>query len=116
MSDKKVGLIGLGIMGESMARNLLKGGFEVTVYNRSEGPAKKLESEGATRALSPHDIGESVDIAILSVSNGAVVEEVLFGKDGVAGSKARVSLVIDMSTIAPSLTRDIAKRLRASRY
>jgi len=109
---KKVGFIGLGIMGMPMARNLLKAGFEVVVYNRTASKAEALATAGAKKAGSPRELAEECPVVITMVSNTPDVEEVIFGKNGVTEGIKAGSVVIDMSTISPQATRDIAIRLK----
>ena len=102
MAIKKVGYIGLGVMGRSMAKNLKKAGFELTVFNRSAGPAEELVSEGMKIADSPKELAENVDAVLICVTDGAAVSNVLFGEKGVLASNRLPSLVVDFSTISPS--------------
>lgn len=108
----KVGFIGLGLMGLPMCQNILKNGFDLTVWNRTPKKADGLKIRGAKIASSPLELGKSVDVLITMVTDGRDVKEILFGRQGVI-SKARPSLiVIDMSTIGPTSAREIGKRLR----
>lgn len=106
-----VGFIGLGIMGRGMARNLLKAGFKVHVWNRTAGPAADLAAEGAAVAGSPAELAAQCEIIITCVSNTEAVQAVLLGPGGVIEGARAGSLVIDMSTISPSATREMAARL-----
>lgn len=111
-SDRpQVGFIGLGIMGRPMVRNLMKAGFKVRVYNRSAGPAEQLAAEGAIPAASPQDVAQSSDVIITIVTDSPDVEQVILGEKGVIHGARPGSVVIDMSTISPDVTRDIAKAL-----
>ena len=107
----KVGFIGLGTMGAPMARNLLKGGFDVTVHNRTRAKEEALEREGAHRAASPADAARNADIVVTIVADTPDVEQVLFGPQGVADGAKAGTLVCDMSTISPDATRDFGARL-----
>ena len=107
----KIGFIGLGIMGQPMARNLLKGGFDVTVYNRTQARAEALSGDGATVATTPAECARGKDVVITIVTDSPDVEAVLFGADGVAETVEVGAVVIDMSTISPDVTKDIAGRL-----
>src|SRR5262249_39791184 len=102
---EKIGFIGLGIMGKPMARNLMRAGFEVVVYNRSRGPAEELAGEGATVGHSPCDVAERCDITILMLPDSPDVEAVMIGPDGVLAGISKGKCVIDMSTISPIVTR-----------
>lgn len=108
----KVGFIGLGIMGMPMARNLLKAGFEVVVYNRTKSKAEQLVKEGAKKADSPRQLAMECPVVITIVSDTPDVEEVTLGKDGIIEGIKPDSVVIDMSTISPQATQRIAARLR----
>lgn len=109
--SEKVGFIGLGIMGRGMTRNLLKAGFEVCVWNRTASRMDELAAEGAARASSPADVAARSDIIITCVSDTPDVQAVILGENGVIHGVKPGSLVIDMSTISPQATREIAARL-----
>ncbi|AXH09562.1 2-hydroxy-3-oxopropionate reductase [Malaciobacter halophilus] len=107
----KIGFIGLGIMGKPMAKNLLKAGYELVVTNRSKSSVDELVSAGALGASSAKEVAQSCDVIITMLPNSPQVKEVILGKDGVIeGIKAR-SIVIDMSSIAPLASQDIAQEL-----
>jgi 3-hydroxyisobutyrate dehydrogenase len=113
--SEQVGFIGLGIMGRGMARNLLKAGFAVRVWNRTPARMAALAEDGATTARDPADLAAQTDILITCVSDTPDVEAVLLG-DQPAGAIHGLrpgSLVIDMSTISPHATRSIAQQLQA---
>ena len=110
--ENKVGFIGLGIMGMPMARNLIKAGFEVIVYNRTASKADKMVSEGAKKASSPKDVASQCPAVITIVSDTPDVESVILGENGVIEGIKPDSVVIDMSTISPQATQKIATRLR----
>ncbi|MBA7710062.1 2-hydroxy-3-oxopropionate reductase [subsurface metagenome] len=110
--DKKVGFIGLGIMGMPMAHNLIKAGFEVIVYNRTTSKAEQMVSKGAKKADSPKEVAEKSPVVITIVSDTPDVESVILGKNGVIEGIKPDSVVIDMSTISPQATQKIATRLR----
>ena len=107
----RVGFVGLGTMGGAMAANAAKAGFEVSAWNRSAGRAIDLHDLGVSIAESPAAVAAASDVVITMVSDTPDVEAVLFGPDGVAQGAATGSLVVDMSTISPSSTRDFAERL-----
>jgi 2-hydroxy-3-oxopropionate reductase len=104
-----VGLIGLGLMGKPMGRNLLKAGFPLLVWNRTKSKADELVREGATLAANPRDLASQVDVLITIVSDPPANEEVLFGANGALDAVKRGSLFIDSSTISPELARREAK-------
>ncbi len=109
--SERVGLIGLGIMGKPMARNLLKAGFPLTVYNRTRSKAEELERDGAKVADSPAGVAKVSTITITIVTDSPDVEAVVLGEGGVLGGAAAGSVLIDMSTISPDVTRTIGARL-----
>lgn len=108
---ERVGFIGLGIMGSGMARNLLKAGFPLQVWNRTASRAEPLVAEGATAAESPAALAAASDIIITCVSDTPDVEAVILGEDGVIAGARSGALVIDMSTISPQATIAIGEQL-----
>lgn len=108
-----VGFIGLGIMGRGMAHNLLRAGFAVCVWNRTAERMAPLLEAGATAGDNPADVAAQTDIIITCVSDTPDVEAVILGENGVLEGARPGALVIDMSTISPQATRDIADRLAA---
>lgn len=111
--SEKVGFIGLGIMGRGMTRNLLKAGFEVMVWNRTASRMEELAAEGAKPSASPADLASQCGLIITCVSDTPDVEQVILGEQGVIHGAKAGSLVIDMSTISPQATREIATQLKA---
>lgn len=111
--SEKIGFIGLGIMGRGMTRNLLKAGYEVYVWNRTISRADEFVAEGAKAAKSPADVAAQTDIIITCVSDTPDVEHVILGEEGVIQGVRSGALVIDMSTISPHATREIAAKLNA---
>ena len=108
---KKIGFIGMGIMGQPMSLNLIKAGFDVTAYNRTESKTKPIVVAEGKSASSPKETAENSDIIITIVSDTPDVEEVILGENGVINGAKEGSVVIDMSTISPSATQEIAERL-----
>lgn len=106
-----VAYIGLGIMGRPMALNLLRAGYTVRVWARRSESMQPLIEAGATACSSPADAASGADIIITNVSDTIDVEQVILGDSGVIEGAASGSVVVDMSTISPSVTRDIAARL-----
>jgi 3-hydroxyisobutyrate dehydrogenase len=106
-----VGFVGLGTMGGAMAANARRAGFEVRAWNRTPGRAGELGELGVQLAATPAELAAASDIVITIVSDTPDVEAVLFGEQGVADGAKPGTLVIDMSTISPSATRDFAARL-----
>lgn len=107
MSDK-IGFIGLGIMGGPMARNLVEAGYDVVVYNRSRGVVEELKKEGATGASGPRDVAENSDVVITMLPDSPDVEAVVSGEGGVLEGLRDGSLLVDMSTISPVVTEELA--------
>jgi len=107
----KVAFIGLGTMGSGMAENIMKAGHELTVHNRTREREARLASEGAKRADSPKQAAEDVDIIVICVSDTPDVEKVVLGKNGVIQGARPGAIIVDMSTISPKATRNIAKEL-----
>lgn len=111
--SERIGFIGLGIMGRAMALNLLGAGFELRVWNRTEARMEELAAAGAGTAANPADLASACDIIITCVSDTPDVEEVILGEEGVIRTLRPGSLVIDMSTISPQTTREIAAAITA---
>ena len=109
MAQEKVGFVGLGIMGKPMAKNLIKAGHELVVYSRS-GSADELTDYGAGTADSYKAIAEECDIVITCLPAGPQVEEVYLGEEGLLAGAGEGSLLIDMSTISPLVTKEIAQK------
>jgi len=107
---ERVGFVGTGIMGAPMARNAAKAGFAVTVTNRTLTRAEPLAKDGATVVKTPREVAERSDIVITMVPNTPHVEAAVFGPDGVAAGARDGLLLIDMSTISPTATREVAER------
>jgi 3-hydroxyisobutyrate dehydrogenase-like beta-hydroxyacid dehydrogenase len=111
-TPRKIGVIGLGLMGRPMAANLVKAGHSVTVWNRTASRANELVAAGATVAKNPHDVAAAADLLITMVSDPPALEEVLWGhegkNDGALDGLRPGSTYIDCSTISPALARKIA--------
>jgi len=112
-SREPVGVVGTGIMGAPMARNLAQAGFRVTVFNRTPARAEALREHGVTVAPSIADVGRACTVVITMVPDTPDVLDVVEGASGLADSMASGSVLIDMSTVAPGATRALAKRLAA---
>ena len=111
--DTKIGFVGLGIMGVPMSRNLLKAGFELSVWNRTASKMDELTAEGARAGRSAAVVSEWSDVTITMLTDSEAVEEVMMHSyNGVIAGAKEGSVVIDMSTISPSVTRSIAGSLR----
>lgn len=109
--SEKIGFIGLGIMGRGMTNNLIKAGYEVTVWNRTASRMSPFIEQGAKAGENPADVAAKSDIIITCVSDTPDVEAVILGENGVVHGAKKGSLVIDCSTISPHATRDIAAKL-----
>lgn len=108
-----VGMIGLGIMGRPMAKNLIKAGYPVVVHSRSQGPVDELVGSGAKRGSSPRDVAAEVDVLITMLPNSPEVELVALGKDGIIEGARKGLLYLDMSTISPLVSQKVGKALIA---
>ncbi|MFQ3283943.1 MAG: 2-hydroxy-3-oxopropionate reductase [Natronomonas sp.] len=109
MSSKPIGFIGLGIMGAPMAKNLLEAGFKLIGYNRSPEPLETFIGHGGKRAESPQAVAERADVVITCLSDTDAVREVVQGSDGVLNGIGEDTTYIDMSTISPTATEDLAE-------
>jgi 2-hydroxy-3-oxopropionate reductase len=105
---ERIGFIGLGIMGKPMADNLLAAGFPLTIHDRGRGPVEELAARGATPADSAREVAAASDVVITMLPDSPDVEAVVLGPDGVADGIREGALYIDMSTIAPAVSRKIA--------
>ena len=111
MARERLGFIGLGTMGMPMVLNMIKGGYELTVWGRTKEKLKPALDAGAKWAESPKAVAENADIIALCVWDGKAVEEVVFGRDGVAAGGAKDKLLVDHSTIHPEDAKRLAARL-----
>jgi 2-hydroxy-3-oxopropionate reductase len=109
----KVGYIGLGIMGKSIARNILKAGFPVVVHNRSRAAVAELVAEGAREAFSPAEVAASTDVVFTNLPDSPDVETVVLGPEGIIETARPSQIYVDNSTIRPSTARMIASKLAA---
>ncbi|HWP48362.1 MAG TPA: 2-hydroxy-3-oxopropionate reductase [Candidatus Limnocylindrales bacterium] len=105
---KKIGFIGLGIMGKPMARNLIKAGFPLVVHNRSRGPVEELMKEGAEAAYSPKEVAQKAEVVITMLPDSPDVEKVILGENGVLEGARAGTILIDMSSISPIVSQRIA--------
>jgi len=108
----KVGYIGLGLMGKSIARNILKAGFPVVLHNRSRAAVDELVREGAVPANSPAEVAKQVDLVFTNLPDSPDVEEVVLGKDGVIEGAHKGLIFVDNSSIKPASARMIAEILK----
>ena len=108
---EQIGFVGLGIMGQGMARNLLRAGWKVVVWNRTPSRVPPLVEAGAQAATSPRALAEQCNVIVICVSDTPDVESVVFDESGLASGLRAGSLVIDCSTVSPAATRQFASRL-----
>lgn len=109
---KSIGYVGLGIMGQPMAQNLINAGFDLCVWNRTPAKSQPLVDAGAALAHSPADMAaRNPDVICVNVTDTADVEQVLFGETGIVQGAKPGLIVVDHSTISPVATRDFAQRL-----
>jgi 3-hydroxyisobutyrate dehydrogenase len=110
----RIGFIGLGAMGAPMAKNVASGGYTLTVLDANAETTQKVAAEiGATAASSAADVGHASDIVVTMLPTSSIVESVLFGENGLAAALKPDSIIVEMSSGAPTQTRAIAERLSA---
>jgi 3-hydroxyisobutyrate dehydrogenase-like beta-hydroxyacid dehydrogenase len=109
----RVGFIGVGVMGAPIARNILKGGFPVTVHDVDGAAADRLVAAGATRAESPRAVTTGSDVVVTMVPDAPDVEAVALGSDGILAGARPGLIYIDMSTIDPLTIRRVGAALAA---
>ncbi|MBR0444050.1 MAG: 2-hydroxy-3-oxopropionate reductase [Clostridia bacterium] len=103
----KIGFIGLGIMGKPMCRNLLRAGYEVTVFNRSSGAMEELREDGALPGASSADVASKSDVVITMLPNSPDVKDVILGRNGVLEGARKGLIIIDMSSINPLASQEV---------
>ena len=111
----KVGYIGLGLMGKSIARNILKAGFPLFVHNRSRAAVDELVAEGATAASTPAVVAAQVDVVFTNLPDTPDVEQVVLGEKGIIEGAHNGLVYVDNSTIKPASARMIAEKLSAKK-
>lgn len=107
----KIGFIGLGIMGKPMAKNLLKAGYELIVCDIVKAAVEEVKGAGAKVASTPKEVAEQVDMVITMLPNGPQVKQVVVGANGVVEGAKPGTIVVDMSSIAPLVSREVAAEL-----
>lgn len=107
----KVGFVGLGIMGKPMAKNVIKAGYELTVFDFNKAAVAELVAVGAKEAQSGKEVGENADVVITMVPNSPNVRAALFNENGIAEGLSAGKAVIDMSSIAPKASQEFAAEL-----
>jgi 3-hydroxyisobutyrate dehydrogenase-like beta-hydroxyacid dehydrogenase len=108
----KIGFIGLGIMGSNMAMNLIKKGYDLKVYNRTESKAEPLVKAGAKLAHSPAEAGKDVDIVITMLGDPTAVRNCALGKNGFLSSMKKNSLWVDCTTVNPSFSKEMNEKAK----
>jgi 2-hydroxy-3-oxopropionate reductase len=108
-----IGFIGLGIMGKPMAKNLLKAGHKLVVYDIQDAPVSELVQAGVTAGESPRDVAAQCELIITMLPNSPHVKQAVLGKNGVIEGAKPGSVLIDMSSIAPLVSREVAAALAA---
>lgn len=106
-----IGYIGLGLMGKSMARNIMKAGFPLVVYNRSRASVDELVAEGARAASSPAEVAAQVDVVFTNLPDSPDVEQVVLGANGILAGARPGLIYVDNSTIKPATARMLAEKL-----
>jgi len=109
---KKIGIIGLGMLGNAVALHLLDSGFEVTVYNRTKEKTIQTREKGAKVVTSPKEVAENSELIITVVKDAAAVKEISFEKDGIIEGKHEKLIVADMSTIDPLESKNISRKFQ----
>lgn len=111
---KKIGFVGVGLMGHGMAKNLLQKGFAVSLLaHKNRKPIEDLLSQGASEAKSPRGIAEASEIVILCVTGAPQVESVVYGENGLLGGFKQGMVLLDCSTSEPAMSERVAKDLAA---
>jgi 3-hydroxyisobutyrate dehydrogenase-like beta-hydroxyacid dehydrogenase len=115
MSDQKlaVGCIGAGVLGGAIMRRLIQRGFAPAIWNRDRSKLAPLLQAGAVEARTPAEVAQKSTIVITCISDGAAIESVVFGEQGIATAGASDKVLVDMSTCAAAHTRSMAERLKA---
>ncbi len=108
----KIGFIGLGIMGSSMAMNLLKNNYDLTVYNRTKSKANSLVKAGAKLAEAPAEAAKDADILITMLGDPIAVENTALGKDGFLSSLKKNALWVDCSTVNPTFSKEMHNKAK----
>ncbi len=106
----KTGFIGLGIMGKPMAKNLLKAGYHLVVFNRGQEPVKELVEAGAAAASSPREVAAQCGVIVTMLPNSPHVKEVVLGPSGILEGARSGTVIVDMSSIAPLAAQEVAAR------
>ncbi len=108
----KVGVIGLGMLGNAVAEHLFDSGFQVSAYNRTKEKTVNLKNKGVKIFTSPKDIAINSELVIIIVKDAKAVKEISFGKNGIIEGKHKKLIVADMSTIDPTESKNISKQFQ----
>ena len=111
----KIGIIGIGMLGEAVAENLLNLGYDISVYNRTIEKTRGVEIKGATVMSSPKAVAENTELVIIIVKDAIAVREVSFGKNGIIESGNKKLIVADMSTIDSVESKNIANEFQQNK-
>jgi 2-hydroxy-3-oxopropionate reductase len=106
----KIGFIGLGIMGKPMAKNLLKAGHQLVVYDVNPEPVKELATAGAEAAASAKAVAQKTELVITMLPNSPHVKAAVLGPNGVLEGAKRGTIIVDMSSIAPLAAKEVAAK------
>jgi 2-hydroxy-3-oxopropionate reductase len=112
MADQTIGFVGLGIMGAPMAKNLLDAGYTVVGHNRSQDPVDEHVAAGGEAAATPKEAAERADVLVMCLPDSDVVAEVMRKEDGVLAGLSGGEVVVDTSTISPTVTEELAAEVR----
>jgi 2-hydroxy-3-oxopropionate reductase len=104
----KIGFIGLGIMGKPMAKNLIKAGYSVVVYDRNKNKRDEVVAAGAEEGISPKDVASRTEIIITMLQNSPNVKDVVLGSNGILEGAKKGTIIVDTSSIAPLASKEIA--------
>jgi len=107
----KIGFIGLGIMGKPMSKNMIKAGYELVIFDINTAAVEEVAGEGAQVAHSPKEVAAMSDVIITMLPNSPHVKEVVLGENGVIDGAKSGAILIDMSSIAPLVSKEVAARL-----
>jgi 2-hydroxy-3-oxopropionate reductase len=111
MKMKNLGFIGLGIMGKPMAKNLLKAGYKLVVYDINEDPVKELVEAGAKEGKSSQDVASQNEVIITMLPNSPEVKEAVLGNKGIIYGAKPGTILVDMSSISPIVSKELSEKL-----
>ena len=111
---KKIGFIGLGIMGKPMSKNLLKAGYELTVNDLNKDAVKEVVACGAKEGTTNAEVAANSDVVITMVPNSPQVEEVVLGENGVLCGAKKGTIIVDMSSINPIVSKEVCAKAEAA--